>query len=133
MAAIAVQPFVMRDCILAIGASSYEKHVSAVLFTPQPVTWRGLSPAAVFTDTSVWQAKIDYAQDWNTPGSWSQYLIDNAGESQEATFTPVSGEEPAFTVNLAIAPGPVGGTQGQVATATVTLECSQPVFVPATP
>lgn len=128
MAQIAVAPFVMRDCILTIGTDSYEKHISSVTFTPQPVSWRGLSPAAVFTDTSIWQAKIEYAQDWETTNSLSQYLLAEAGESKAAVFTPKAAGAETFSTNLAIAPGPIGGTQGQVATATVTLECSQPVF-----
>lgn len=137
MASIAVQPFVLRDCTLAIGADNYEAHVSQVQFDPSASTqtWKGLTPTAVFTDstTATWTCTLAYAQDWVTADSLSQYLHEHEGESVAATFVPKVGTgQPSVTATLIITPGSIGGTVDSFATATVTLGVSgKPTIVPA--
>lgn len=131
MAVIAVKPFVLRDCTLNIkdGATDvgdYESHVSKVEITPNVTTqsWKGLTPAAVFQDVAApeWTANIDYAQDWETANSLSQYLLANVGKKVTAKFTPKKGTSAkAITVTVTILPGGIGGTAGAFATGSVAL------------
>ncbi|MGB3375927.1 MAG: hypothetical protein WBA87_12425 [Microbacterium sp.] len=131
MAAIAVKPFVLRDCTLSIkdGATAvgdFEAHVSRVLFNPTtPIqTWRGLTPSAVFRDvgSTEWDATVDYAQDYETANSFAQYLIANPGKQVTVEFTPKKGTSAKkVTATITLIPGGIGGGVGEFATSSVTL------------
>jgi hypothetical protein len=132
MATVAVNPFVLRDVDLVIGADNYEAHTSQVEFTPttSQVSWTGLANNTVTSQTTAtWQCTIALAQDWGTPNSLSQYLMDNEGEVVSVTFTPASGQG-SFEADVTITPGAIGGTAGAFAVATVTLGSTKPVFTP---
>jgi hypothetical protein len=125
VATIAVQPFVLKDVLLSVGADSYQAHVSQVEFTPNSSlqTWQGLTPTSIHTDatTATWTATLALAQDWETPNSLSRYLFDNEGTTKSVVFKPKSGSGPSFNATLVITPGAIGGTVNAFATATVTL------------
>lgn len=127
MSQIAVAPFVLKDVTLTIDVDSYEKHVSSVQFVPNvsTVTWQGLAPGSSFTDTTAptWTCVISYAQDWETADSLSRYLMDNAGQTKTAVFSPKGTGTglPSFTADVIIAPGPIGGDVNTVQTGSVTL------------
>ena len=133
MTAIAVQPIVLKDVDLKIEADNYEAHVSAVTINPTTATvrWKGLTPAATFSDSTApeWTANIEYAQDWVTDNSLSFYLFEHQGETVTAVFMPKKGSGlPKWTLDLVIAPGPIGGTVDQYMTGSVALGVSgQPV------
>lgn len=124
MAQIAVNPIVLRDVLLSIAADDYEKHVSGVTITPTTgaVNWTGLDPAATFTfpTSTTWAAQLDYAQDWETLNSLSEYLFAHEGEQVTATFEPVKGGT-GWEIDVFIVPGSIGGQVNAVATASVTL------------
>lgn len=131
MAVIAVAPFVLKDVTLKIGADNYEKHVSSVTFTPSvsKQTWKGLGGNS-YTDQGFadWTCEIEYAQDWNTTNSLSQYLHANEGVSVAAEFVPKLGTGGSkFAAQLAIAPGAIGGNEGAFLTASVSLGSTKPV------
>lgn len=141
MALVEVQPLVMRNVSMLFaqspGASAtheYKKALDSVSFTPtsSTITWTGLGENT-FTAaaTSTWTCVLNYAQDWETEDSLSQFLYENAGETIEATFKPRSGSGPSFTANLIITEGAIGGAVNTVAVASVTLGCDKPVLVPA--
>lgn len=136
MTAIAAPtPLVMKDVVLTIGTDSFEKHVSAVTFTPSAstVTWQGLSPDATYTDVTVatWACGLELAQDWDQPTSLCRYLFENEGEHVPATFKPKSGTGPSFAATLIVTPGAIGGTVNAVATQSVTLGCeAKPTLLP---
>lgn len=131
MAQIAAKPFILRDCVLNIkdGATDvgdYELQVSKVEITPNTAVqaWKGLSPAAVYQDVAApeWTANIDYAQDWETANSFSQYFLANVGKKVDAKFTPKKGTgAKAITVKITVVPGGIGGTVGAFATGSVSL------------
>jgi hypothetical protein len=127
MSVITVAPFVLKDVSLKIDVDNYEHHVSQVEFVPtqNTVTWKGLNPAAVFTDSGAptWVCTLAYAQDWETADSLSQYLMDHAGEKVTATFAPLGAAagQAFFTADIILAPGNIGGTVDGVAVATVSL------------
>lgn len=127
MATVAVSPFVLRDVEFTVEDDDYAKHVSTVQFVPDvaSLTWQGLTPDAAFTDVGspTWTCKIDYAQDWTTSGSFSQYLMDNAGQRKTVTFKPLGAAtgKPVFTATLTITPGPIGGDVNTVQVGEVTL------------
>lgn len=137
MTAIAVQPFVLKDCTLKVGTDNYEAHVSQVQFSPSSsqVNWKGLTPSSVFSDvtTATWTCSLAYAQDWTTANSLSLYLHNHEGETVDVVFQPKAGTgQPSVEATLLITPGAIGGTVDQVATATVTLGVQgKPEIVPA--
>ena len=124
MAAISVQPFIMRDCTFSVATDSYEAHVSQVEFTPTSsiVTFKGLAPTAVFNfgSSATWVCTLAYAQDWSTANSLSRYLHENEGEEIAVVFEPVAGG-PTISATLIVTPGAIGGTVDAVAVASVSL------------
>lgn len=133
---ILVQPFVLRDVLLQIGANNYETAVSAAVFTPNAAqqTWQGLTPASSFTDvaTATWVAALTFAQDWDTPQSLSEYLFDNEGATVPASFRPKNGRGSSFSTSLVITPGAIGGPVNTFQEATVNLGCTgKPTRIPA--
>jgi hypothetical protein len=135
MAQIAVQPIYLKDCLLTISGSDFEKHVSNVTFSPTvaSATWKGLNPDAVFTNvgSSTWMVQLDYAQDWETAGSLSAYLFNNEGAEVTLTFEPVTGGS-SWSADVVVVPGAVGGAIDSFAVASVQLPVQgRPVFTPA--
>lgn len=131
MAAIAAKPLFMKDVLMQVGTDSYEAGLSGVTFTPtsSPVTFNGLTPTATYSDLTspTWVCQLDYVQDWETAGSLSQYLLDNAGKQVPAVFTPKKGTGKKFTATVTLAPGPIGGAGGAFATSSVSLGSTTPV------
>lgn len=124
MAQIQVNPFILSDTTLKIAADNYETSVSSVEFQPSggTVSWKGLSPAAVFTfpQSVTWACAIAFAQDWETEDSLSQYLFEHQGETVAIEFAPVRGGKSIYA-NIVIVPGSIGGAVDAVAASTVTL------------
>ncbi|MCS6563432.1 hypothetical protein [Curtobacterium poinsettiae] len=124
MAQITVNPFVLSDTTLKIAADNYETAVSSVEFQPSggTVSWKGLSPAAVFTfpQAVTWACAIAFAQDWETEDSLSQYLFEHQGETIAVEFAPKRGGKSLYA-NVVIVPGSIGGAVDAVAASTVTL------------
>jgi len=136
MTAIAVVPIVLKNATFKVGTDNYEAATSGVTFVPSTststVTFKGLTPTASFsfptTSPSEWVCNIDYAQDWSTATSLSNYLHDHEGETVTVEFVPEAGTgAPSFTADVTIAPGQIGGSVDQVATSSVSLGCTKPV------
>lgn len=137
MPQIEVKPIVLRDVLLRIAESDYEKHVSGVTLTPTTgnVTWNGLTPDATFNfpTATTWGAQLDYAQDWETPDSLSMFLYEHEGEKVTMLFGPVRGGL-GWEADIFIAPGSIGGQVNTVATSSVTHGVQgRPRPVPVTP
>lgn len=135
MAQIAVQPIYLKDCVLSVAGSDFEKALSSVTFTPSvtTATFKGLEPTAVFTNvgSSTWMVDLAYAQDWDSAGSLSAYLYANEGAEVTLTFEPVSGGS-SWSADVIIVPGAVGGAVDSYAVATVSLPVQgRPTFTPA--
>lgn len=134
MATITPAPMTLANALLVVGADNYEKAVSAVLFEPTTgvLTWKGLTPDAVYTDVSnpEWTCKFGYAQDWETANSLAQYLLANSGQQKVVVFKPrgATTGKPIFTATVVIAPGPIGGDGNAILDGEVTLAVvGQPV------
>lgn len=128
MTVIAVAPFTLKDIDLKIAADNYEAHVSQVEFTPTTaqVTWKGLTPTAVYTDQTspTWTCTLSGAQDWDTANSLAQYLLANAGQQKIVIFKPkkgTAGTMRTFTATCTMVPTTIGGTIDTVPVFTVTL------------
>lgn len=127
----------MKDCVLKVDVDDYARHVSSVTFvptTPAPteLTWQGLTPDATFTDTTpagpaTWVCNLSFAQDWETPDSLSEYLLEHAGETKPVVFEPKKGTGKSFAADVTIVPGPVGGDVRTVAVGTVSMASTEPV------
>jgi hypothetical protein len=136
MSVLEVQPLVLKDVELLIGSATpddFRKHVSGVTFTPtsSQTTWTGLG-LNTHTDSGIptWVCQLDYVQDWTSTNSLSRYLYTHEGETLPVSFTPTDGVGPAFTANVSIVPGAIGGQVNAFATTTVTLGSDKPVIVP---
>lgn len=128
MTIINVDPLILKDVDLVIGeggVNQYQKHVSAVVFTPSAaqITWVGLHPDASFTDTATatWVAALTYVQDWETVDSLSRYLYEHEGETVPCVFRPRAGSGPTFEADLIIVPGAIGGAVNTYGETTVNL------------
>lgn len=134
MVDIAVAPIVMKNARLLVPTDNYSAHVSSVTITPTAPTfsWAGLAGNTFNgVGAATWVCALEYAQDWETPNSLSQYLHANEGETITVTFEPVDGGA-GWTVPLIVVPGAIGGAVNTVATASATLPCTaKPVLVPA--
>lgn len=135
MATITPVPLVMRDCLVKIAADNFEAALSGVTLTPTTptFTFRGLTPTASYTaaGNADWAAQIDYVQDWDTAGSFSNYLLSNAGKTVSMAFTPKNKSGKLFTVDVTIIAGPVGGQTNALALSSVTLPAATPVVTAA--
>lgn len=135
---IEVAPLFLNDIVMQIGTSdSFETAISSATFTPSNklVTFQGGTPDSVFNfpGPTTWTLDLEYAQDWDTTGSLSNYLHANEGAVVAAVFTPKEGdsETPTVTANIIITPGSIGGDIGAVGTAKVSLGLNgRPVIVP---
>lgn len=125
MASPAVQPIVLNDIDLIIEADNYEAHVSKCEFTPTSslVKWKGLTPTSVFAfpTAAEWALTLDFAQDWDTPDSLSEYLYLNEGKIKEVTFKPRKAGARPWTASVIITPGAIGGAVDSVAVGSVSL------------
>lgn len=135
MADIAIDPIVLKNVSLLIPTDNYSTSVSSVTFTPttSTITWSGLG-LNTYTGSSIatWVCAIEYAQDWKTPNSLSQYLFNNEGNEVNMTFKPELNDGPSFTAPILIVPGAIGGAVNAVSVASVSLPCAEkPSLVPA--
>ncbi|RPE75199.1 MULTISPECIES: hypothetical protein [unclassified Frondihabitans] len=124
MTTIAVSPFLLKDVDLKVGTDNYEAHVSSVEFVPtaSTVTWKGLTPSSVFSSigSATWVCNLSYAQDWDTPASLSNYLLDHEGETVAVHFEPEVGGV-GFDAQIIITPGSIGGAIDSTGVGTVSL------------
>ena len=119
-------PFYFEDALLKIGAGAdtFEGHCSKIELVPgSNVEWAGLTPTARFAKAGDWSMNIDLAQDYETAGSFSNYLFDHEGEVVPFEFSPIDGGQ-KFYGTLTVSAAGIGGGQGAVATSSVSLKVS---------
>jgi hypothetical protein len=126
MTIVPVKPFVLKDVTLLIDTDNFEMHVSQVQFDPSTSiqTWKGLTPAAVFSDQSAptWTCTLSYAQDWSTVKTLSAYLFAHQGEVKTAKFKPdLTTPQAEWLASVIISAGPIGGNVDAFTVGTVTL------------
>ncbi|WP_419817003.1 IPT/TIG domain-containing protein [Glaciibacter flavus] len=125
MTQISPQPIVLKDVLLQIGADNFEKQVSQATLTPSASaqTWQGLSPTAMYADIpfATWQLELNFAQDHETAGSLSSYLLANEGLTVSGVLKPRAGFGPSYQVTLILTPGAIGGQVNAWAESKVTL------------
>lgn len=128
------KPLFMKDVTFTVDATDYAAQLASVLFQQDSSTvpWKGLKPSSVFTEATApsYTCQVKYAQDWNDPASFSNWLYDNSGTSQLVTFKPSTPDTPSFTATIQVVSGPIGGDVDTYAEATVTLGSDWPAKVP---
>lgn len=135
MAVINPAPIALNDIVLTVGSDNYEVTVSRVELVPttNTVQWRGMTPTATYNvaSTPTWTLNLDFAQDFVTANSMSEYLRTNQGTVKTVAFKPkkgATGATPTFTIDALMVPGSIGGSVDTVAVASVSLPCNgQPV------
>lgn len=116
---------------LTLEADDYTAAVTSCALVPT-------APTAAVTDIgggisqfvgpSSWVAQIGYNQDWKTPESLSQKLIEWHGQVKEFTYTPDDGGQVA-TFKARVLAGQFGGAAAAIHQATVNLPIDgQPAF-----
>lgn len=129
-----VTPLYLNNVLFESATEGYEKAISSVAFTPSSgvVTFQGGIPSATFTypKPTSWTCDLEYAQDWDTADSLSNFLHAHEGETLAVTFYPINGGA-SITATIVIAPGAIGGNIGAVGTAKVSLGVSgKPAITP---
>ena len=127
-------PLYLKDATLTIAATGYEAEVSSATLTPatSSAQWKGLTPEAVFTQTSAttWTLDLVLAQDYDDADSLALYLFEHEGETAAMSFAPNVGGG-GFTADVIITAGAIGGAVDGFAEATVSLPVQgRPVFAP---
>jgi hypothetical protein len=119
------QPFEAKtlsgiSCVLE--GVEYAEAVASVRFTPAQTvnTWKGGTPDAVFSSMTkpVYSCAMKIGQDYDDAASFTNYLMEHAGESVAATFIFNSGSTIAATLLLA-APE-IGGDIDAIMDTTIT-------------
>jgi hypothetical protein len=129
MANIAAEPFLVNNLTFSVGTDEYTGHLSQSEFQPT-------QPTASFTDIgggtksfggkSWWALALAGAQDWSTVNSLSLFLNANDGAEADVTLAVPGGTWAGTVVCAAVN---VGGTAGQVAAWSKTLQCkTKPIF-----
>lgn len=120
---VPVKPIVPKDWDVIVAETNHKMAVNKCEFVPSTSTqtWTGGGNNS-HTDqtTPTWSVNVDFAQDWETEGSFAGYLFDHAGETVELEFRPKSGAA-GFSALVIITPGTIGGTINSFMTASVTL------------
>lgn len=128
----------VKNAVLRVGGISgaasatyeFSSKVDQVVFTPSSstVTWTAIDGTTYSeTSPSTWTADIQFLQDWDDENSLGRLLFDHEGAEATLTFEPLSGGVSVVTT-ATLSPGAIGGTAGSVATSSVSLGCSKPVF-----
>lgn len=123
MASIAPAPIIMNNAILKIGTDNYEKAVSSAKLVPNTPMgkFQGIDGTwTIKAGTPSWELQLEFAQDWTTANSLSQYLATNAGLTKSIELTPETGGAKK-TVTVTIIAGSVGGAGGTTTLDSVTL------------
>lgn len=124
MPIIDINPTYLSECDLMVASDDFAAHVSAVEIVPtlSSATWQGMKKNARFTASNITghTLNLNYAQDWDSAKSLSQYLAANAGTEKEFTFRPKSGGK-GWKVKVLVQPGKIGGQVNTHATADVSL------------
>lgn len=133
MTNIALNPITVNAATLKIDADNYEAAIGSAVFTPSTKT---SSFTAINGQTyqsqapATWTLDVNFAQDFETAGSLSNYLHAHEGESKEAVLTEVESGA-TFTATISIAPGAIGDAAGSIAQSKVSLGSTKPVVTPA--
>lgn len=119
-----VKPVYLDNSSLIMKSLDYAAAASKISCEPQTATatFRGMKRNARFTHTSVesWVLNIDFAQDFETAGSFSTVLHDNQGKTETIQFAPVEGGQ-LWEVEVQLVPGGIGGQVGAHATSSISL------------
>lgn len=132
MPEIDVQPFIMQNAVVNLGSTpdDFAAAISQALLAPSSgvANFKGLKRGKTFTypQAPTWTLTLAYAQDWHSDTSLSRWLFDHQGEVVDCVLDPddaaTSGHgHTQWTMQVAIAPGSVGGNVDAVGTATVQL------------
>lgn len=124
MPEIPIEPLFMDAADLNIEGDDYAAAISGASFVPttSTVNWTGAKPGATFTrqTRATWALNLNYAQDWESAKSLSQYLHANEGKEVTLTLAPVS-DGRSFTAKVIIAPGTIGAEINQFGTSSISL------------
>lgn len=116
---------------LTIGQNSYSGHVSACAFVPAAavVNWQGGSPDASLSATaaSTWTMTAAVLQDWENPGSLSNFLLANEGETAVVTYKPHADGVFSLTSTITVVAPTIGGPVNAFNESAMTFGATKPV------
>lgn len=139
MTQVAADPRSINNMVLKLGTDTYEKHASNVNWgkSTNQVTWKGGTPEAVFTDSTVDShvCNITLVHDYDNVDSLFNFMIDHEGEQLEIEWKPNVAGTFTQTATITIVAPDAGGAVGAFGESTVACPSSKPVrtFVPVIP
>lgn len=110
---------------ITIGTDGYKAAITSATLTPTTPTeiirdiGGGIQAVAGVPE---WALGLNFAQDWKTLNSLSQYLIANQGTKKSVVFTPQTGGK-GFTIQALMIAAAAGGAGNAAAKSDVTLPC----------
>lgn len=116
---------------LLVGTDGYKAAVTSAELVPNTPTEviRDIGGGVtVVAGTPEWTLVLNFAQDWKTTTSFSQFLIANQGTKKTCVYTPQTGGK-GFTITALMIAAKAGGAANAAAKSDVTLPCDgQPVI-----
>ena len=128
MAAINVTPIMMRDAAMTISLQGdatvdVAGHINRAVFRPSPRwTWAEYlvgEPEAVLLGVT-WVLELSYAQDLTADSYLARLFHEHPGALADVLLTPVA-DGPSVSAVVRLAPGDLGGVQGQHLSSAVSL------------
>lgn len=131
MATITGTPFFIKDAVLTLGSDDYTFMVKKAELIPTTNKGRhkniggGSVPVIGSAD---WVLSLDFAQDYVTAASLSNYAFDNHGKPVAFTLKPqTNAAVKGFSGTVAIEATNIGGTGQAEAVSSVNWDCVGPV------
>ena len=121
---VGVEPLYLDNAALIAEGKDFAAAANKIEVVPSTstATFRGLKRGAVFSNTAVesYALNIDFAQDFETATSFSNYCYENEGKIETFTIAPKDGGQ-AWTVKAQIVPGSIGGAGAAHAVSSISL------------
>ncbi|MFZ4843016.1 hypothetical protein [Mycetocola saprophilus] len=115
----------LKEVIVVLDGTDYGAHTSSVDATPASTTttWRGGKSGAIRTDRSPseWVVNLNVAQDFATPGSLANILLENDGKKAQFAFQPFPDSPFMLEVEVTLVAPKVGGAVNAFNESTVAL------------
>lgn len=131
MTQIPAAPRTTKNMRLRVGANNYEKHANNVKWgkSTTNVEWRGGTPDAVFSDSSVGShtCSITLVHDYQNPDSLFNWMIDHEGEQVEVEWKPDPSGAFTQTATITIVAPDTGGAIGAFGEDTLACPSTKPV------
>ena len=127
---IAAAPRLIKNLYLNVDGDNYAAAVTDVQATsPAAIEIVGGTDEAVYADTPSGGRRLVVAgiQDWETPESLCNYLLDHEGEEATVIFSPRRAGGAFFQCDVVLSAPPIGGQRNNYGTFSLTFIIVSPI------